>query len=615
MDTVLNVNNPTEYFPMRKLSYRLLPFSKRLFLSVVMLFLIFASCFLVFQYHREKIYKTNLLNTRLQNYNDQLADYISYTCKHEHLTDNQDIALYLTNHTEAGIRVTLINPKGKVLFDNSHKDISSFNNHLQRKEVQDALAYGSGFAINRHSESIEGQEFFYSARYYPALKCIIRSALPYNISLSEYLQADSNFIWFTLILCALLIVIFYRFTNKLGMSIKQLQNFALKADRNEPIDIEILDSFPKNELGEISQHIITIYKRLHKAKEALYIEREKLISHLQTSHEGLGVFTSERKEILVNNLFTKYANTISDHNLTSAEGVFDIPEFRPITVFLAKNSSYATKEEKKLGMHVDKNGRTFQVECIIFQDLAFEISINDITQEEEQARLKRQLTQNIAHELKTPVSSIQGYLETILNTPNIPQETIHTFLERSYAQSNRLTVLLRDISVLTRMDEAPNMVEREKVDLSKMVQNMLNEVAMGLEEKQITVLNLLPSQLFINGNYSLLYSIFRNLTDNAIAYAGHGITITINCFREDEKFYYFNFSDSGCGVAETHLNRLFERFYRVDKGRSRKLGGTGLGLAIVKNAVLFHGGTIIAKNNPNGGLEFVFTLLKSKELL
>ena len=210
----------------------------------------------------------------------------------------------------------------------------------------------------------------------------------------------------------------------------------------------------------------------------------------------------------------------------------------------------------------------------------------------------------------TPVSSIQGYLETILSNPNIPKDTVRTFLERSYAQSNRLTTLLRDISVLTRMDEAPEMMEREAVNLSLVVENIINEVNLGLEEKHIKVINLMPQALMINGNHSLLYSIFRNLMDNAIAYAGTNIQITINCFREDDTFYYFSFSDSGVGVEEEHLTRLFERFYRVDKGRSRKLGGTGLGLAIVKNAVLFHGGTIFAKNAPNGGLEFVFTLQK-----
>ena len=590
---------------MTKLSYKLLPFSKRLFLSVVSLFIAFAICFILFQYQREKAYKSNLLNTQLQDYNAQLYDFIIENGIHQDLLQK-----YVARHMIPDLRLTLIDPKGKVIYDNFSKDFDKFGNHSSRKEISDALIYGSGYAIRRHSESIDGEEYFYSAHYYPMHQIIVRSALPYNLSLSEHLQADSKYIWFTLFISLLLIIIFYRFTHKLGMSITQLQEFTLRADRNDPIDPSILDAFPKNELGEISQHIIKIYKRLHRAKEALYIEREKLISHLQTSHEGLGVFTKERKEILVNSLFTQYANTISDHNLSSTEEVFAIPELTPVTNFLNHNEGNFSKEEKRYAFHIHKNARSFSVECIIFQDNSFEISISDITTEEEQARLKRQLTQNIAHELKTPVSSIQGYLETLLNNPNMPAETAHTFLERSYAQSNRLTLLLRDISVLTRMDEAPDLMVKEYVDLSQLVKNILNEVALNIEEKQITVLNRLPENLKINGNSSLLYSIFRNLMDNAIAYAGIGITVTIECFREDENFYYFSFSDTGVGVAEEHLNRLFERFYRVDKGRSRKLGGTGLGLAIVKNAVLFHGGTIFAKNNVHKGLEFVFTLQK-----
>lgn len=591
---------------MTKFSYRILPFSQRLFLSVIFLFLGYAVCFMLFQYKREKAYKIELLNTQLQNYNNQLCDFLA----DHHGVNSDSMQSYVTTHMMPNLRVTLIEPSGKVVYDNTNANWKSFANHSSRKEVQDALMYGSGYSISRQSESIQGEEYFYSARYYPPYRIIIRSALPYNLSLAEHLQADSGYLWFALIICLVLIFIFYRFTRKLGKSITKLQQFAMKADRNEPIDMDILQTFPKNELGEISQHIIKIYKRLHRAKEALYIEREKLISHLQTSHEGLGVFTKERQEILVNNLFTQYINNISDRNLRSTNEIFDIPELQPIIEFLNRNEGYFSKEEKRYAMHLNKNARSFTLECIIFQDMSFEISINDITQEEEQARLKRQLTQNIAHELKTPVSSIQGYLETIISNPNIPQENVRVFLERSYAQSNRLTLLLRDISVLTRMDEAPELVEKEQVNLSKIVENILNEVALGLEEKHITVVNKLPSEVILTGSSSLLYSIFRNLTDNAIAYAGNDIQITINCFREDEKFYYFSFSDTGVGVPEEHLNRLFERFYRVDKGRSRKLGGTGLGLAIVKNAVLFHGGTIFAKNMPKGGLEFVFTLKK-----
>lgn len=580
-------------------------FSQRLFFSVIALFLAFVICFLAFQYRREKEYKVELLNTQLQNYNDQLSDFIFQ----QDTLDTGMLRSYVRSHHLNDLRVTLIEPTGKVIFDNLRMDAEQFKNHLGRTEIKQALQQGSGYAIHRQSESVGG-EFFYSARYYPELNIIIRSALPYNVSLIQSLSTDPHYIWFAIVISVVLIGMFYSFTHKLGMSIIHLQQFALKADRNEAIDPNIQKSFPKNELGEISTHIIQIYHRLHRTKEALYIEREKLITHLQISHEGLGVFTKEKEEILVNLLFKQYMNFISDKNLSHMKEVFSVPELKPITLFLAENQKKPNKEVKRMSLDIDKDGRIFALECILFQDASFEISINDVTQETEQARLKKQLTQNIAHELKTPVSSIQGYLETIVNNPDLSRDKLDQFIARSYAQSNRLTHLLSDISLLTRMEEAPNMTEKEFVNLYQMVQNIFNEVALQLEEKQIKTQNLLPANLYIKGNPSLLYSIFRNLTDNVIAYAGTDIHITIRCFRQGEKFYYFSFADTGIGVTSEHLGRLFERFYRVDKGRSRKLGGTGLGLAIVKNAVLLHEGSIFAKNNPEGGLEFIFTLSK-----
>ena len=498
-----------------------------------------------------------------------------------------------------------------MIYDSYPNHDEQMENHLNRPEVQKALKHGNGFDVRRTSETT-GVPYFYSATRYKDY--IVRSALPYNVSLINNLKADRHYLWFTVIVTSLLMIIFYKFTNKLGTSISQPREFAMRADRNEPIEMAIQSAFPHNELGEISQHIIQIYKRLHETKEALYIEREKLITHLQISHEGLGVFTKDKKEILVNNLFTQYSNLISDSNLETTEEVFAISELKDIIHFINKNRQQRSrsKDEKRMSITINKNGRTFIVECIIFQDASFEISINDVTQEEEQVNLKRQLTQNIAHELKTPVSSIQGYLETIVSNENIPREKINVFLERCYAQSNRLSRLLRDISVLTRMDEAANMIDMERVDISVLVGNIINEVALELDEKHITVVNSLKKSIQVKGNYSLIYSIFRNLMDNAIAYAGTNIQININCFREDESYYYFSFADTGVGVSPEHLNRLFERFYRVDKGRSRKLGGTGLGLAIVKNAVIIHGGSISAKNSQGGGLEFVFTLAKEK---
>ncbi|MBP6066206.1 ATP-binding protein [Bacteroides sp.] len=582
-----------------------LTFSRKLFLSVIVLFITFAACFITYQYKREKEYKIELLHTQLQDYNARLHEKID-TLTHA----KEQLKAFISKHAMPDLRVTIIDLKGKVLFDSYQPNYKELENHLSRKEVSKALQSGNGFDVRRTSETT-GLPYFYSATAFD--NYIVRSALPYNVSLINNLAADSHYIWFTLMVTMILILLFYKFTNKLGTSISQLREFAMRADRNEPIEMEMQYIFPHNELGEISQHIIQIYKRLHETKEALYIEREKLIAHLQTSHEGLGVFNKDKKEILVNNLFTQYSNLISDSNLQTAEEVFAIIELKPITGFINQMQKRPVgNKEKRKAITLNKNGKTFLVECIIFQDLSFEISINDVTQEEEQKRLKRQLTQNIAHELKTPVSSIQGYLETIVNNPDLAREKMNVFLERCYAQSNRLSRLLRDISVLTRMDEVVNMVDMERVDLSALIDNIINEVSLELEEKQIKVENLVRPHMQLRGNYSLLYSIFRNLMDNAIAYGGNNINIRINCFREDENFYYFSFADSGGGVSPEHLNRLFERFYRVDTGRSRKLGGTGLGLAIVKNAVIIHGGSISAKNNNGGGLEFVFTLAKEK---
>lgn len=584
----------------------ILSFSQKLFVSVISLFLTFAACFIAYQYQREKEYKVELLHTQLQDYNDRLEMVLR-------ITDTKQWNEVLDTHIQAyvnhDLRVTIIDKQGKVIYDSYPSKSLPQDNHINRPEIHKCMLTGRGYDVRRTSETT-GVPYFYSATLYT--EYIIRSALPYNVTLINNLAADSNYLWFTFFVTMLLVGVFYTFTSKLGTAIGHLREFAMRADKNEPIEMDIQSAFPHNELGDISQHIIQIYKRLRQTKEALYIEREKLITHLQTSREGLGVFNRDKKEILVNNLFTQYINLISDRNLPTTEAVFDVTEFLPITEFIGKAQlrPVSGSEEKRMSINITKNGRIFVAECIIFQDLSFEISINDVTQEEEQVRLKRQLTQNIAHELKTPVSSIQGYLETIVTNSELPKDKMNIFLERCYAQSNRLSRLLRDISVLTRIDEAAHLIDMDRVNISQLVDNITNEVALELENKQMSVNNMLRPDIIMQGNYSLLYSIFRNLTDNAIAYAGIGTQIRINCFREDEHFYYFSFADSGVGVPEEHLNRLFERFYRVDKGRSRKLGGTGLGLAIVKNAVLMHGGSISAKNSPQGGLEFIFTLAK-----
>ncbi len=230
-------------------------------------------------------------------------------------------------------------------------------------------------------------------------------------------------------------------------------------------------------------------------------------------------------------------------------------------------------------------------------------------QTEKENKMRRELTQNIAHELKTPVASIMGYTETILNTPDIDAAIRQQFIQRTHAQAERLTALLQDISTLNRMDYASDVLAFERVDVSLLFADIVQETALSLERRQMSLHNCLPQGIIVRGNPLLLYSVFRNLVDNALNYAGKNTTIEVSAV-EDAGFWHFTFADNGVGIAPEHLPRIFERFYRVDKGRSRSLGGTGLGLAIVKNAVQLHGGTIEAHATPGGGVTFLFSLRK-----
>ena len=231
-------------------------------------------------------------------------------------------------------------------------------------------------------------------------------------------------------------------------------------------------------------------------------------------------------------------------------------------------------------------------------------------QAEKENRMRRELTQNIAHELKTPVASILGYTDTILDSPDMADDVKQQFIVRTNAQARRLTTLLQDISTLNRMDYARDMITMERVNISVLFADIAQEIAFALQNRQMTLHNYLPEDIIIHGNYSLLYSIFRNLMDNAINYAGQGTTVEVSAEQRPD-CWRFTFKDDGVGIPARHLPRIFERFYRIDKGRSREMGGTGLGLSIVKNAVMLHGGNITVSSPSTGGLEFAFTISSS----
>ena len=235
--------------------------------------------------------------------------------------------------------------------------------------------------------------------------------------------------------------------------------------------------------------------------------------------------------------------------------------------------------------------------------------VNRYEAEQERNRLKRQLTNNINHELKTPVASIQVCLETLLSGINLSEEKRQELIERCYAHNDRLRRLLNDVSLITRMEDGSALIGKERVVINDIIDEVAKELEMLPEDERLMLHSDFNDEVIIEGNQSLIGSIFRNLTENAIAYS-EGRNIYISLLENNECLCRICFEDDGKGVEQKHLSHLFERFYRVDKGRSRQKGGTGLGLAIVKHAVQFHGGLIEVTNRPGCGLRFEFTLHK-----
>ena len=225
--------------------------------------------------------------------------------------------------------------------------------------------------------------------------------------------------------------------------------------------------------------------------------------------------------------------------------------------------------------------------------------------------LNKQMTSNIAHELRTPVTSIRGYLETLLSCPDLPEEKRRAFIERAYNQTLRLSELISDMSLISKIEEKSSNFAKAEIDLYDVANEVFDEFSERIASKNVEIDNQLSQGTLLNANRTLIYSILRNLVENSLKYAGDDVTLHLDSFYDATvKIYYVTYYDTGAGVPEEHLERIFERFYRVQEGRTRDDGGSGLGLSIVRNAVDFHGGKIKVENREEGGLMFSFSLAR-----
>ena len=581
-------------------------FRSRIFISFLAAFSVFTIAILLFQYEREKKYRASQLENTLDNITSFTHNYIE---QNKLFTNHQigKIDSILTLLPGTNERLTVIDSKGVVIYDSEVKEVASMENHLTRPEVQKSLYSGKGSSI-RKSETTKQSYYYYSKNYNTYF---IRTAVVYDMVIKDFLKTERVFIIFVFILFFLMWIVLQQLTNRIVNFISKLRDFAVSAAVGE--EIHTMPDFPDRELDVIGKKIISIYNNLNKAKYDLVVEKEKLLEHLHALAEGIAFFSKKNELKLSNSLFVQYLNLISNKSTISMPDIFKMETFRPVLEFVKSKQTenlYKASELPSFTLKLAAGENYFQVKAIVFADKSFEILISDITRLEKRRMLKQQLTSNIAHELKTPVTSMKGYLETILNTEDISAEKQLHFIERAFIQSERLTDLLNDISLLNNIEDAGELFEFKVVSVRKIISEVIENHSMRLEEQQINCIVDVDEKVIVSGNDSLLSSVFQNLVGNTLKYAGKNVQMIIRNYHTDEKKYYFSFTNTGPGIPEEHLNRIFERFYRIDEGRSRQTGGTGLGLSIVKNAILLHKGEISVRNRPEGGVEFLFSLPK-----
>ncbi len=580
-------------------------FRGKIFLYYIVVFFLFAAVILAFQYEREKNFRIRQLENTLDNITEITALFIE---KNNLIAINDlgRIGELKEIIPQEHIRITVIALSGEVLFDSSVKDYRSMENHLHRPEITKALRHSIGANI-RYSETTKEDYYYYAKKYN---HFFVRTAVVYDVQVKNFLKAERYYIFFIVAVFTVIGIVLFMITSRMADAITKLRDFAVKAGKKEPIDP--VTTFPESELGTIGSQIIAIYSDLKKTKDELAAEREKLLSHLNALNEGIAFFSVAKEKTLSNRYFIQYLNSISDKKVTAPETIFEMEEFAEINRFLESNKTPNTTSENlhQLEFIVQKGERYLKVQSIIFPDNSFEVVLSDISRLEKRRLMKQQLTSNIAHELKTPLASIKGYLETMLGNKLLPVEKQRYFMEKAYLQAQRLTDLINDVSLLTNIEDAGELFRFKPTGLKNLVDEVYQNFANRIDEKNIVFTAEIPENTVVNGNESLLYSVFQNLVENSINYGGKGISINIRTYHDDDKYYYFSYSDTGSGIPEEHLPRIFERFYRVDHGRTRETGGTGLGLAIVKNAIQLHKGEITVRNRETGGIEFLFTLAK-----
>ena len=475
-------------------------------------------------------------------------------------------------------RITLIAPDGKVIFD-SRSDTGEMENHLEREEIREALENGFGES-SRYSVTLMERALYCAERLPDG--SVLRMSVSQNTLLTLLFGMSQPLAAIILIAIALSMFLAYRLSRQI---VKPLNNLNL----DDPLSNEQYD-----ELAPLLHRIDSQQRQIKKQADELRKRQEEFAAVTENMAEGIVVLGTSGEILSINpaaaRLFDASGDVVGQH-------------------MLALNRSHEVSEllsAMEKGDHAEKfidlNGRKFQLDISPVSDgekvSGGVLLVLDVTEKERAEQLRREFTANVSHELKTPLQTISGAAE-LLESGLVKEPDKQEFYARIHGESQRMIRLVEDIIRLSHLDEGAQDMQRERVELFKLAKETAKQLLPEAEAAKVA-LEVSGEPTEIDGIPQLLSSIIYNLIDNAIKYNREGGRVAVSVKNADNRAI-LTVEDTGIGIPKEHQERIFERFYRVDKSRSKALGGTGLGLSIVKHAAMIHGARIEVESEVGKG--------------
>ncbi len=506
---------------------------------------------------------------------------------------------------DSGYRLTVVLNQGQVIGD-SDEDPALMENHADRPEIYSAInghtgssqRYSSTLGHQRLYVAVPGSSFF-----------IVRT----SISLED-LGEIMNQLYMEIFLVSLALVLLagvvgFLLARKLSLSLKLLQNGAeafAQGNLDNPIKVD--DSLEINAVATSMNHMATqLADRIHKAES----QRNELESVLASMNEGILAVDLDQNIFRLNRMAAQFLD--QDIGYALGRSIQEIGRHPELTRLTEKILAGQTSSERDLRLG-GRNGTLLQVQASSLVDLEGQrfgalLVMSDMTELRRLETMRRDFVANVSHELKTPVTSIKGFVETLMEEPPDDPKEAERFLGIINRQTDRLENIISDLLALSRLEEENRTGNLEMMELS--LRQLLDRFVSDLASRNPQAAHRLhvscSEELRPKINAPLMEQAISNLIDNALIYSPEEAPVHISCLQ-DESGFTLSVSDKGPGIGAEHLPRLFERFYRIDKARSRRMGGTGLGLAIVKHITQIHGGEAMVESIPGIGSTFTLKL-------